>query len=189
MKTYSSTYLLLPIIFLLSASLSFAASSEAPQKAKEFHIKALFLYNFANFVEWPEDAFSDKSTNLKMCLYGSVPFGGFLDTVDGTRIKDRHLKIIRTSDIEDIKPGCHILFVGTDQLGLIQQLFLNINHLYVLSIGNVDGFAETGGVVNILRTRDSQKFEINLSKAIENGLLIDSDLLNLARIINTKSAN
>ncbi|MBV1922381.1 MAG: YfiR family protein, partial [Pseudomonadales bacterium] len=70
MKTYSSTYLLLPVIFLLSVSLCFAAPSEAPQKAKEFHIKALFLYNFANFVEWPEDAFSDKSTKLKMCLYG-----------------------------------------------------------------------------------------------------------------------
>jgi len=191
MKRYSSAcllrpILLLPILLLLSVSLCFAASSDAPQKIKEFHVKALFLYNFANFVEWPDDAFTGKSSDLKMCLYGSVPFGGFLDTVDGTRIKDRRLKIIRTSDAEDIKPGCHILFVGTDQLDLIQELFSNINHLYVLSIGHVDGFAETGGVVNILRTRDNQKFEINLSKAIENGLLIDSDLLNLARIINTK---
>lgn len=175
---------MLPI--LLSANLCSGASSEAPQRAKEFHVKALFLYNFANFVEWPDTAFPENSNVLKMCLYGNVPFGGFLDTVDGTRIKDRRLNIVRTSDAEDIKPGCHILFVGTDQLELIQQLFLNINHLFVLSIGNVEGFTETGGVVNILRTRDHQKFEINLSKAIENGLLIDSDLLSLARIINTK---
>lgn len=175
-------YLLLA--FLAVSYSGVAGANDATLKAKEFHIKALFLYNFANFVEWPEDAFSNAQSKLTMCLYGSVPFGGFLDTVDGTRIKDRRLKIVRTSDAEEIKPGCHILFVGTDQLDLIQSLFQNLNHLYVLSIGNVEGFTDTGGIVNILRTRDNQKFEINLSKAIENGLLIDSDLLNLARIIN-----
>lgn len=173
---------LLSLWALLSPAYAYA--TDAAQKEKEFHVKALFLYNFANFVEWPEDAFTTPDSKLTMCLYGSVPFGGFLDTVDGTRIKARRLKIIRTSDAEEIKPGCHILFVGTDQLDLIHSLFQNLNHLYVLSIGNVEGFTDQGGIVNILRTRDNQKFEINLAKAIENGLLIDSDLLNLARIIN-----
>ena len=175
-------YLLLA--FCAASYTGLADAVNSTDKAKEFHIKALFLYNFANFVEWPENAFIKPQSKLTMCLYGSVPFGGFLDTVDGTRIKDRRLKIVRTSVAEDIKPGCHILFVGTDQLDLIQSLFQNLNHLYVLSIGNVEGFTDKGGIVNILRTRDNQKFEINLSKAIENGLLIDSDLLNLARIIN-----
>ena len=172
------------LAFCAASYTGLADATDSTHKAKEFHIKALFLYNFANFVEWPKNAFINPQSKLTMCLYGSVPFGGFLDTVDGTRIKDRRLKIVRTSDAEDIKPGCHILFVGTDQLDLIQSLFQNLNHLYVLSIGNVEGFTDKGGIVNILRTRDNQKFEINLSKAIENGLLIDSDLLNLARIIN-----
>ncbi len=160
------------------------AEAYDPEKAKEFQVKALFLYNFANFVEWPSDAFETSDSPLKMCLFGSVPFGSFLDAVSGTRIRDRSLNIIRTSDYTEIESGCHILFVGTDRLELIEQLFLNINHLFVLSIGNVEGFTEKGGIVNILRTRDQQKFDINLSKAIENGLLIDSDLLALARIIN-----
>ena len=173
------------LLLITLTNLCLASPSDTPRKSKEFHIKALFLYNFANFVEWPDDAFKNTQSKLKMCLYGSVPFGGFLDTVDGTRIKDRRLKIVRTSEAEEIKPGCHILFVGNAQMDTIQELFENINHLFVLSIGNVEGFTEKGGIVNILRTRDHQKFEINLSKAIENGLLIDSDLLNLARIINT----
>jgi len=163
-----------------------ASSESSPQQTKEFHVKALFLYNFANFVEWPTDAFKDSKSPLRMCLYGSVPFGGFLDAVDGTRIRDRHLKIIRTSNSAEIEPGCHILFVGTEHLDVIEQLFKNMNHLFVLSIGNVKGFTDKGGIVNILRTKDQHKFDINLSKAIENGLLIDSDLLSLARIINTK---
>ena len=181
-----SNLLVLIALLPLSNSVLLASTESTPQLTKEFHIKALFLYNFANFVEWPSDAFKDTETPLRMCLYGSVPFGGFLDAVDGTRIRDRNLKIIRTSDPADIESGCHILFVGTNHLDTIEQLFKNMNHLFVLSIGNVEGFTDKGGIVNILRTQDQQKFDINLSKAIENGLLIDSDLLSLARIINRK---
>lgn len=179
-----SSLLILIALLPLSSRESLANTESNQQLTKEFHIKALFLYNFANFVEWPSDAFKDTETPLRMCLYGSVPFGGFLDAVDGTRIRDRNLKIIRTSDPADIESGCHILFVGTNHLDTIEQLFKNMNHLFVLSIGNVKGFTDKGGIVNILRTQDQQKFDINLSKAIENGLLIDSDLLSLARIIN-----
>jgi len=174
------------VFFSISGGSLMASSESSPQQTKEFHVKALFLYNFANFVEWPTDAFKDSKSPLRMCLYGSVPFGGFLDAVDGTRIRDRHLKIIRTSNSAEIEPGCHILFVGTEHLDVIEQLFKNMNHLFVLSIGNVEGFTDKGGIVNILRTKDQHRFDINLSKAIENGLLIDSDLLSLARIINTK---
>jgi len=172
------------LLLIVSGSVS-AASNSSPQQTKEFHVKALFLYNFANFVVWPADAFKKQASPLRMCLYGNVPFGGFLDAVDGTRIRDRNLKIVRTSDSVEIEPGCHILFVGTEHLDEIEQLFKNMNHSFVLSIGSVKGFTDKGGVVNILRTQDQNKFEINLSKAIKNGLLIDSDLLSLARIINT----
>ena len=174
--------LLALLILLFSTSQGY--TDEATQ-AKEFHVKALFLYNFANYVEWPEDAFKASDSPLRMCLYGNVPFGGFLDVVSGTRIRDRFLKVLRTADAKEIEPGCHILFVGTDRLDLIEDLFKNINHLFVLSIGEVKGFTNKGGIVNILRTSDQAQFEINLSKAIENGLLIDSDLLALARIINS----
>jgi len=178
--------LLFAVLVSISTSSLNADTKSSPQQTKEFHVKALFLYNFANFVEWPADAFKSLDSPLRLCLYGSVPFGGFLDAVDGTRIRDRNLKVVRTSDSEEIEPGCHILFVGTEHLEVIEQLFKNMNHLFVLSIGSVKGFTDKGGVVNILRTQDQNKFEINLSKAVKNGLLIDSDLLSLARIINTK---
>jgi len=181
-----SNMLLFAVLLSINCGSLNAATKSSPQQTKEFHVKALFLYNFANFVEWPKDAFNNLDSPLRLCLYGNVPFGGFLDAIDGTRIRDRHLKVVRTSDSEEIEPGCHILFVGTEHLGVIEQLFNNMNHLFVLSIGSVKGFTDKVGIVNILRTQDQNKFEINLSKAIQNGLLIDSDLLSLARIINTK---
>lgn len=164
-----------------------AQSIQGSDQAREFQVKALFLYNFANFVEWPPEAFPNDQAPLRMCLFGAVPFGEFLDVVDGVSIRDRTLSVIRTTRDEDIRQGCHILFVGINRLDRLQEFFDDMNHLFVLSVGSTQGFAEQGGVINILRTRDQQKFEINLTKAIENGLFISSDLLSLARIINADS--
>ena len=177
---------LLISIILGNVAPAISATRSDLDLAKEYQVKALFLYNFANFVEWPSDAFSDQSSTLKMCLYGAVPFGEFLDIVNGVQVRDRTLEVIRTTDYSKIQSGCHILFVGIEHHDQLEEFFKDLNHLFVLSIGNIQDFARRGGVVNILRTSDQQQFEINLTKAIENGLLISSDLLSLARIINDR---
>lgn len=158
-------------------------ASASQDEFAEYQVKALFLYNFANFVEWPREAFSSPSENISMCLYGEVPFGGFLDAVNGTLIGDRRLVLRRTQDIEDIKEGCHILFVGEDQKVRLPTFWNEIKYIYVLSIGEEKDFTDRGGIVNIMRTTDQVQFEINVSNALENGLFIGSDILSLAREI------
>jgi len=149
----------------------------------ENQVKALFLYNFANFVEWPESAFKSKLSPIRLCLYGDVPFGGFLDAVNGTLIGDRVLTMIRTQQKKDIEDGCHILYVGLDRTAELTSFFKNIKFNYVLSVGERGDFVDKGGVVNIVRTTDQVEFDINISNALKNGLWVSSDLLSLARKI------
>ena len=149
----------------------------------EQQVKALFLYNFANFVEWPDSAFPNKATPIRMCLYGDASFGSFLDTVNGTLIGDRELRIIRAHEKKDIEEGCHILYVGLDRKIELPTFFKQIKYMYVLSIGERSDFVEKGGIVNIVRTSDQVQFDINISTAIKNGLWVSSDLLSLARQI------
>ena len=82
---------------------------------------------------------------------------------------------------------CNLSHVSVRQnisLSYLEQIFNNFDHYYVLSVGNVDGFVNQGGVLNILRTSDQQRFEINLQRARQNGLSFSSDLLELSRVIN-----
>lgn len=153
------------------------------QQFREYQVKALFLYNFANFVEWPEEAFADEESPLRLCLFGEVPFGIFLDVVDGTVIRKRRLDVIQSNVLKDIEEGCHVLFVGNDQRHHLPQFFQEIKYVYVLSVGDTENFTDAGGIISILRTTDQVEFEINLSQALENGLFISSDLLSLARVI------
>jgi hypothetical protein len=183
---------------LLMTSLAMALSAGAPAAPKtlqardasfdEYQVKALFLYNFANFVEWPTAAFAHTQSPIRMCLFGEVPFGTMLDAVNGTRIGERPLQITPAREISDIADGCHILFVGDDKRVHLPEFWNQIRYVYVLSVGEESGFTERGGIINIMRTADQVQFDINLGNAMERGLSVSSDLLELAREIKRNTA-
>lgn len=168
-------------MFRFIVSLSLCCSSSTFATIDDERVKALFLYNFANFVEWPESAFDEKNSDLLMCLFGDVSFGPMLQAVDGTLIGNHRLRILRTKKLADIESGCHMLFVSQEQRVRLPHFFTQIRYMYVLSVGERKGFAEKGGVINIVRTADEIQFDINLATAMANGLLVSSDLLSLAR--------
>lgn len=178
--------LLLAAMLLWCAGLVMASDQNlqgSEKQEREQQAKALFLYNFANFVEWPDEAFTAPDDPIRLCLFGDIPFVSFLKKVDGTLIGERRLNIQKATRIEQIDEGCHILFVGDEQRVLLPEFWKQIKYLYVLSVGEQSEFTERGGIINILRTTDRVQFAVNISNAIANGLFISSDLLALARVI------
>ena len=55
------------------------AAGHAEGPPDEYQVKAAFLYNFAKFVEWPQEAFQNQSEPLVVCVLGDNPFGRTLD--------------------------------------------------------------------------------------------------------------
>lgn len=162
-----------------------AASKDAQQQ-----VKAQFIYNFVNYVEWPSDAFSSPTSSIKLCLYGDVPFAAYLLSFSGSVVGQRELTFIIGNTVNDIYSGCHILYVGDDKRIDLPTLWKQIQYVYVLSVGEREGFTDNGGIINILRTKDRLEFDVNINNALSNGLFLDSDLLALARTIkrNTKTS-
>jgi hypothetical protein len=167
---------------LLLLSITIGGKSAA-QEANGGQVKALFLYNFANFVRWPDQAFVSNENMLRMCIFGDAQLGPFLDQVNGTPIRDKRLQVVRTDALKEIESGCHILFVSENKAGMLPALIASTKNIYVLSVSDVENFARKGGVISIIRTSDKLTFEINLDTALRNGLLISSDLLSMARIV------
>lgn len=182
-KKLNLKYLLCAGVFFCCGLLS---SLSWPNNTKDTQLTALFLYNFANFAEWPDAAFKNKKASIKMCLYGDIKFANYLDAVDGTPIGNRPLNIYRTQQFEDIISGCHILFVAKDRKAELPKFWNNINYFYVLSVGEQKAFTDKGGIINIMQTENNLVFDINISNALEVGLHLDSDLLNLARKIKRR---
>src|SRR5690242_10742668 len=67
---------------------AFAAQPSPP--TAEYQLKAVFLFNFAQFVEWPARAFAAPHAPLVIGVLGADPFGSYLDElVAGEKVGER----------------------------------------------------------------------------------------------------
>jgi hypothetical protein len=155
--------------------------------SREYQIKAAFLFNFAQFVEWPPEAFPDKDTPLVIGIIGDDPFGPFLDEfVRGEKVSNRGLKIERYRQIEDIKI-CHILFVSSSEIHRIDGILSGLKNRSVLTVGDFENFAQGhGGMIRFITEKNKIRFRINLDAAKASGLTISSKLLRSAEIAGSE---
>src|SRR5438874_7448378 len=88
----------LACLWIILAGLFPAAPISSAQTApsKEYQVKAVFLFNFAQFVDWPANAFSGTNAPLVIGVLGEDPFGSFLDeTVRGETVNGHPLVVQR----------------------------------------------------------------------------------------------
>lgn len=152
-------------------------------------IKAVFIYNLTHFVTWPAEAFESPATPIKICILGDDPSEGLLDkVVQGETISGRRLVIARISDIQDLSP-CQILFVSSSMKKQLPLILAFAEKNSVLTVGDVEGFALKGGMVNLIHNETRMQVEINLESTKKAGLQISSKLLNLATIVTNEEDN
>jgi uncharacterized protein DUF4154 len=180
---------LLIALAVLTAVLSWPgpeARGETAAAPTEYQVKAAFLYSFAKFVQWPDDAFSKPEEPFVVGVLGDDPFGSVLDdTLAGKTVLNRPVVIKRFGKVEDVR--AQILFVGSSERRDLPRVLKSLRGRAILSAGETEDFAENGGIVGF-KTKDRRvRFEINLSRAEEARLRISSQLLKLATIVSSRS--
>lgn len=162
---------------------------EAPAQtapSREYQIKAVFLFNFAQFVEWPPRAFPDAQAPLVIGVLGEDPFGAFLDeTVRGEKMDNRPLVVRRYRRAEDIE-NCHVLFISRSESGRLEPIIAHLKNRSVLTVCDTEGFAKRGVMIRFLTENNKIRLRINLDAAKAAGLAISSKLLRPAEIITTR---
>ncbi len=169
---------------LLAALAAQAARGAAPASFEEYEVKAAFLYNFAKFVEWPDEAFSDPRSPIVLLVVGSDPFGDALASLKGKTASGRPLAVLRAATVDDLV-RCHILFVAASETPRLSRILQATKSWSTLVVGDVDGFARKGGAINLVRKEDRIAIEVNPEAAQRARLRISSKLLGLAKIVRS----
>ena len=176
MRSRARPILCLGLIWLLALG-GGRAQESAPT---EYQLKAAFLLNFAKFVEWPPAAFAEATSPIVLGVLGNNPFGDVLErTVQDKAINSRSVlvKPFRSS-VEST--NCQILFISTSEKARLPEILASLRGASVLTVGEMDGFTEAGGIINFVRQGNKIRFQINESAAKKAGLKISSKLLSLA---------
>jgi hypothetical protein len=168
--------LLLSLGFVVLSPGGAAASGEALTEAQ---VKAGFLYNFAQFVEWPARISDDGS--FVIGVIGNAKFGVALDQLKGRDVNGRKIAI-RVVDEQDDLAGCAILFIASPDDRATASALARVGSLAVLTVGESARFTKLGGIVRLYKENERLRFEVNVSRAQLAGLRISSKMLGLAKI-------
>ena len=162
---------------------SVSAQEPAPS---EHQVKAVWLLNFARFVEWPATAFPNATAPLVVGVVGKDPVGRELERAFASKtVKGRSFAFRRISNEADLK-GCHIMFVPASERKRTRDWTGKIQGKAVLTVGESEEFLQNGGVINFLLKDNTVRFEISLNAAQAAGLKLHANLLKVAVAVEGK---
>jgi YfiR/HmsC-like len=173
-------------ILLILLAFAFAHFNYAPPQKRpasdDTEVKAVFLFNLAQFVEWPQSKLPQDST-IVIGILGKDPFGKYLDqTVAHEIVNGHHLKVERYASTQRIG-DCHILFINPGRSIKVEDVLNKIKGKNILTVSDETGLLKRGGMIHFISENNKIKLRVNLRSVRESEISISSKLLSLAEIV------
>lgn len=147
----------------------------------EYEVKAVFLFNFVQFVKWPPTTFSDASSPYVIGILGSDPFGKVLEnTIRGEVVEGRKLTLRRAQRVEDVT-DCHVIYISQSEEARVGDILARLRPTNALTVSDIGQFCRQGGMIGFVIESGKVRFEIKSATAKNAGLQVSSRLLKLAK--------
>jgi len=155
-----------------------SADEVRPSVRAEYEVKAAFVYNFVKFVEWPATR-GPASDRVRLCVLGDLPGDLAFANLAGTFVQGKKISVLTVKELGDER-NCDVLFVAANQTGRLPEILDALEDSPVLTIGDTEGYARRGIMINMFLEKKRVRFEINEEKARAAGIRISAKLLKLA---------
>lgn len=162
-----------------------AAWPAAP--AGEYQVKAAYLFNFGQFVEWPAATFASPNAPFVIGILGDDPFGNIIDdVVQGESLRGHPLQIKRFARPEAIT-NCNILFIGRSEAGRLERTLEALRGRHILTVTDFSGAQSDAAIIVLLTVDNRIRMRINVREARANDLVISSKLLRPAEVVGNEA--
>jgi hypothetical protein len=165
-----------PTIFLLLV-LGFVLPVSAQTDDRKNKIEAAFLYNFFNYITWPEEN-QPAGNTATICIYNNPALEDALHYVRIQKAAERKLAIISVKSL-DIPDACKILYISNTNGANLGELGAR----GVLLVSDAPGFAMRGGMIELVEEKERITLDINHTVLTNSGFQVSSRLLGIARIV------
>jgi hypothetical protein len=149
----------------------------------EYQIKAAYLYYFTTFVEWPSETFARNNDALVVGVLGVDPFGAMLDDALRDKVVNKRRLVVKRLGSPREARDCQILFIGASERDRLTSILSGLEGAAVLTVGDIDQFANRGGQIAFRMEGKRVRFDINAAAAERARLKISAQLLKLARVV------
>jgi hypothetical protein len=172
------------LLFLLAAAVA-PGLHAAGAIATDQQIKAVFVYNFSHFVDWPETAFSADTEPFLIGVVGNDGLAALLeDVVRGEQVDGRPIQVRRFRAAEHIG-GVHLLFVDRSEGARLEQITRLVKGRGTLTVSDLDDATRRGAMIQLANVNNKIRVRINVDSARAAGLSVNSNLLRQAEIVRS----
>jgi len=172
-RTYAAACCLMGILTL-------GAGSPYAQDSEEFSVKAAYIYNFTKFVEWPGELATAHRSSIDICVVGDSDLIQTKMVFKQASTAKLNISLVEESNVKNISSHCHIAFISENQSGNLGEILAALKSQPVLTVSDMDRFAERGGMIGFTLVDNKVKLTVNPKAAAAAGLRIDAQLLEIA---------
>jgi hypothetical protein len=169
------------LVLLIAVAAWAAPSADALQTASAPALKAAYLLNFVRFTEWPAAVLAPGAP-ITLCVVNNRAVSSFLADLTAGRLVEGHALVVATPK-PDALASCHLLFASDLDSQAAAALMASVAGKPVLTVSDMDKFAERGGVADLFVDHGTIGFAINLAAAQRAGVRLSHKLLSLAKIV------
>lgn len=169
----------------------FCSASDHGTGSQEYTLKAVCLYNFTQFIRWPDLHDLHRSDPIIIGVVGHSPIEGAIEELQILLQKSnkKNISVVHHgtySDGVDLS-GSHLLFISSSEKKNMRSIITSLKDAPVLTVSDADGFLEAGGMISLVLQKNKVRWEINRKTIDLAGLHISAKLLQLAiRIENNQ---
>ena len=155
-----------------------ASAQGADQDAVKARMSVLLL----DFVRWPDDAPDEEASDFLFCSLGDTDIGDYWIQGTPAQVGGRPVRVERRSAIPGLET-CDVLYLGPDEEANLPAVFARVEGEGVLTISDIPGFAQAGGVVGFFWRGNRPRLAVNPAAAERMGVRVTARLLELAEIV------
>ena len=163
---------------LVSIAILLARVLACAQDVTEPSLKAAFIYSLAKFIAWPVEASDPKP--FVICVLGDADvFEALEQSAKGRLLAGSSITVVRLNSPEP-QPKCRLLYASGIPRAQVAKLLGALRGTPVLTISDLDGFTQIGGMVQFIFEHGQLRFSIGQESARVAGLKISAKILTLA---------
>jgi hypothetical protein len=153
----------------------------------EAQVKAMFVYNFLKFVEWPVDTSVGAKDPFVVLIIGEGATADATEQfLESKSIGDRPL-VIRRIRWDQPLAGARAAVVVERDAKKLHRVLDAAASAGVLTIGEGESFTTRGGVIGLLVEDRKVRFDVDTTAAQIAGLRVSSKLLALTRAVRSST--
>lgn len=165
------------LLVMLGAILVVSGTAFASQ---ENSIKAAYLYQIMQFVEWPEPRPSSDAFHL--CVYGNDNISNKLAPLHMREEEGGHIEVLFPTNLIDTL-NCEIVYISNKNLQAVPSILKALQHKPIVTVSSIEDFVRSGGMIGFTIINNTVRLEINHSAAIRAGIYLNAKLLEIASFV------